>query len=411
MADSRGEERVRELEKKLAAAQETIEALKRAAIHRSEFPFSEQLAIQKAMAHLQNRLDRRNRKVQESEGKYRTLFEQSPLIALTLDRDLCILEINRAGVEALGVSEEDLVGRDFLSFFPPEERSVLRKELGVKGSRQVQTQLGDGRKVDCFCKDLPGNRGVQVLVRDITSQVELEEKRLHAQKLEAVGQLAGGIAHDFNNLLTAIIGFAELLNVEPDPLKRRSYVEQILGTSERASQLVARLLDFSRRGKVAVQPFDLHQTVEEVLLLSSRTFPANIRIRHEFEASSAVLEGDVSQWENALLNLVLNAKDAMSEGGVLTIRTMDGPRTEGEAPTLILEFSDTGEGILPKDLPHIFEPFFTTKERGKGTGLGLSAVYGTVKGHGGEIEARSEPGRGTTFTIRLPLLEEGAPGP
>ncbi len=404
MKDSQKNQRILDLEQQLAAAWETIEALKRAATHRSEFPISEQVAIQKAMAHLQNRLDIRNRKIQESEAKYRALFEQSPLGALTLDRNLRILEVNKAGEEVLGEPEESLVGRDFLSFFQEEERAAIEQSLRVEGEFQTQSDLLDGRRVACFCKDLPGGDGVQVLLRDITAQVELDEKKMHAQKLEAVGQLAGGVAHDFNNLLTAIIGFAELLHVEKDPRVRESYIQQILDTSDRASQLVARLLDFSRRGKMEVCSFDLHQVLEEVLLLASRTLPSNVQVRREFEASKGKLEGDVSQWENALLNLVLNAKDAMVGGGVLTIRTFDDESgMEGATRVLGLEISDTGEGIEEQNLSRVFEPFFTTKGRGKGTGLGLSAVYGTVKGHGGEIEVHSERGKGATFTIRIPL--------
>jgi signal transduction histidine kinase len=401
--------RIKELEQELEAAQETIEALKRAAMQRSEFPISEQVAIQKAMAHLQNRLENRNRKIQESEAKYRALFEQSPLVAITLGEDLSILEINKAGEEALGKPMERLVGTNFLNFFSQKEGASLESSLRKGGVHQTQCKLLDGRKLDCFCKDLPGGKGVQVLIRDITSQVELEDKKLHAQKLEAVGQLAGGIAHDFNNLLTSIIGFAELLPLEKDPITREFYVEQILSTSDRASQLVARLLDFSRRGKVAVQPFDMHKVLEEILLLAWRTLPSNVFIHREFEATSVVLEGDVSQWENALLNLVLNAKDAMRGGGILSIRTFNVRDEDGPNKSLVLEFSDSGEGIGEEDLSHVFEPFFTTKERGKGTGLGLSAVYGTVKGHGGEIEVQSKAGEGATFRLRIPV-KDSKPG-
>ncbi len=304
MSGSDEKHRIRDLERQLAAAQETIDALKRAATHRSEFPISEQVAIQKAMAHLQNRLEIKNRRIQQSEAKYRALFEQSPLGALTLDWQFHILEINKAGEELLGEPVESLVGRDFLSLFLEDSRGALEQGLRKEGELQMQSVLLDGRRVAGFRKDLPGGEGVQVLLRDVTAQVELDEKKMHAQKLEAVGQLAGGVAHDFNNLLTAIIGFAELLPIEKDPVVRESYIQQILETSDRASQLVARLLDFSRRGKIEIRAFNMHQVLDEVLLLAGRTLPPNVRIQREFGATREDLEGDVSQWENAFLNLV-----------------------------------------------------------------------------------------------------------
>ena len=230
----------------------------------------------------------------------------------------------------------------------------------------------------------------------------LESDLARAQRMESLGKLAGGLAHDFNNMLTGIIGHAELvtLKAESDPGLKR-HAQLILGASERAAQLTQQLLAFSRKRERFVETVGLHQLVKNVLAILERSVDPRIQIVAELEAEPDWVEGDAASLESAILNLVINGRDAMPEGGTLRIKTT---RKNGG---LRLDVSDTGTGIPSGLVDKIFEPYFTTKEIGKGTGLGLAAVYGTTHEHGGSIEVESHEGVGTTFILRFPP----APGP
>jgi signal transduction histidine kinase len=244
---------------------------------------------------------------------------------------------------------------------------------------------------------------------------EGEERLRQAQKMEAIGQLAGGIAHDFNNILTAIIGYANLLSmkVEGDDIQA-DYVKHILSSAERAASLTQSLLAFSRKQIINPKPVDLNEIVCKVEKLLSRLIGEDIELKITSLGKNLTVLADGGQLEQVLMNLTTNARDAMPEGGLLTIETgyaevdsMNSDEhlfsTPGEYA--LLSISDTGTGIDEKDRESIFEPFFTTKEVGKGTGLGLSIVYGIVKQHNGFINVYSKPGKGTTFRIYLPLLK------
>jgi|GEM_PF-1610038 len=256
--------------------------------------------------------------------------------------------------------------------------------------------------------------GLVLVIRDVSEQIAVEERLRHAQKMEAIGRLAGGVAHDFNNLLTGIMGYADLLRLElggSEPFAQ--YAQTVFETSRRAAELTRQLLAFSRRQQMAPSRVDMHETVRDAIALLRRTIDPRIEIESELGAPWAVVSGDRSQLQNALLNIGLNARDVMRKGGTLTFATevvdlADGPtaRQLGVKGGLYLELTirDTGPGIPPGDLERVFEPFYTSKGVGEGTGLGLAAVYGTVTGHGGSIRAGNTATGGAVFTLLLPLL-------
>jgi signal transduction histidine kinase/ActR/RegA family two-component response regulator len=244
-------------------------------------------------------------------------------------------------------------------------------------------------------------------------QQRLQEQLIQSQKLEAVGTLAGGVAHDFNNLLTAILGYSYLLRQQSTPGDEVDRAAHAIGqAAERAAELTQQLLGFARKGKHKIVAVDLHALIRDVRALCSRTFPKSIHVATALEARRAVIAGDPGQIHQVLLNLAINARDALERGGKLVFATRDVapaclPRGEHpllrDVPHVALEVIDDGTGIAPEHLQRVFEPFFTTKEPGKGTGMGLAMVYGIVTAHGGAIEVESELGRGTSFRMFLPL--------
>lgn len=266
--------------------------------------------------------------------------------------------------------------------------------------------------------DKTGERiGAVLVFRDITEYQKLEDELRQSQKLESIGQLAGGIAHDFNNMLGAIMGSAELLLIHlKDNEFLRKYGESILNASEKAADLTHKLLAFSRKGKIKNEPVDIHKAIENVITLLQRSIDRRIEIVLSERAEKCMIMGDNTLIENAILNIGINSRDAMHDGGIIRIITenifLDSKFCEISSFKIkpgyyiVIKILDNGTGI-PKDIQRkVFEPFFTTKEAGKGTGLGLSAVYGTVKEHIGMIKLDSEPGEGTSFTIFLPLIED-----
>ncbi|MGD1075143.1 MAG: PAS domain S-box protein [Thermodesulfovibrionales bacterium] len=253
------------------------------------------------------------------------------------------------------------------------------------------------------------------LISDITERRRLEDQLRQAQKMEAVGQLAGGIAHDFNNILTAIMGYANLLQMKinvDDPLNR--YIAEILASSERAADLIQGILAFSRKQILNPKPVDINDVIEKMKELLSRTISEDIELEALLNDQTLTVMVDRGQMEQVLMNLCTNARDAMPTGGMLTIETASMEMTEefvqnhgygAKGRYARISVSDTGVGIDEETKRKIFEPFFTTKEVGKGTGLGLAVVYGIVKQHDGHINVYSEKGTGSTFRIYLPLLE------
>jgi signal transduction histidine kinase/ActR/RegA family two-component response regulator len=250
--------------------------------------------------------------------------------------------------------------------------------------------------------------------RELTERKRLEEQLRQSQKMEAIGQLAGGVAHDFNNLLTVIIGYAEILRIQPSFTSfQQEALDQILRAGESAASLTRQLLAFSRRQIIAPRELNLNDVIEQLSKMVGRLIGEDIVVDYELAPNLGNVEADPGQIEQIMLNLVTNARDAMPRGGKLTVSTRNVDLSDYDVrqhpgarpgPFAALTVRDTGAGIDPGTQAHIFEPFFTTKEVGKGTGLGLAAVHGIVKQSNGSIHLYSEPGRGTTFTIFLPRL-------
>jgi PAS domain S-box-containing protein len=265
--------------------------------------------------------------------------------------------------------------------------------------------------------------GTWGISRDITdskrTERELksaEEQLRHSQKMEAFGQLAGGIAHDFNNIISVILGAAQLveMDLKNHSVETKNRIDMVIDASKRAAELTQQLLSFSRKGKYTIVAVDVHEVIQSVIRLINHTFDKRIRVMERLTARSTTIMADFAQMQNALLNLALNARDAMPEGGTLTFETATvgpeviiGDTQHGEiahGSFLRLRVSDTGCGMDKKTKDRAFEPFFTTKEAGKGTGLGLASVYGTIKNISGMIEIDSTLGKGARFTIFLPLV-------
>jgi PAS domain S-box-containing protein len=299
-----------------------------------------------------------------------------------------------------------------------------REIAGLAGDTILIARDGTERKIANSGAQIRGENaqvfGRVFVFRDITEEQALLEQLRQSQKMEAVGQLAGGVAHDFNNLLTAIIGNAQLLVVELDPQRKESqYAEDIVKASSRAAELTQQLLAFSRSGRLQTADVDMHQVIHEVVELMRRSIDKRVEIVEKLEASPSTVHGDRTQLQNAILNLGVNARDAMPDGGALTFATRSAvfddehgefkPLELAPGAYLEIEVTDTGVGMEPELQKRIFEPFFTTKETGQGTGLGLAGVYGCVKNHDGAIKVDSKPGKGATFRVLLPLVESAAP--
>ncbi len=324
-----------------------------------------------------------------------------------------LVEVNREAESLLGRPRCELVNLPLAVIHPASEEehdsaAFRSRTAGASVLIETEVQHRDGTRIPVEISSrgisLPDGRKLLLgVVRDIRERQRMAEQLRQAEKLTAIGQLAGGVAHDFNNQLAGILGYAELLakRLHDDLLRR--YADGIIRSALRASDLTKQLLAFARKGRNLSVPTDPDRLVLEVVELLQHSIDKRIEIRQHLESHPAQILGDPTQLQNALLNLGLNARDAMPQGGVLTFAT----RLAGDAPDQIeIVVSDTGIGMDAAVRQRLFEPFFTTKQAGKGTGLGLAAVYGTVQNHGGTITVASEPGHGSTFIIRLPRLRE-----
>ena len=381
------------------------------------------------------RLIARHREIEqrllESEQRYRTVVENltGGMLVIAGGR---IVFANRAALRFLGLRLEELLADpDPFRHVHPEDREAVRARHQARlAGRPVPdpfvfrllTEAGDTRWVEVTGAPLEweGKPAALNFLMDVTERVRAAERekqlaeQLHrAQKMEALGTLAGGIAHDFNNLMASALAHVSLLLCEADPSHPwHEPLTQIERQIRRGAQLTSRLLAHLRRRPDRKAPVDLNRLVREVLDVFGRT-RKDIRLVTELEAVPPIL-ADETQIEQVLLNLFVNAADAMPEGGTLTVqsRPLDLP---GEAPTVEaapgveLAVADTGVGMTPDVLERIFDPFFTTKEYGRGTGLGLASVFGIVRGHGGRIDVASRPGCGARFTLWFPATEAGAP--
>jgi PAS domain S-box-containing protein len=364
-----------------------------------------------------------------SEEKYRTIFEESRDMLFVSTPQGRFLDINPAGVRLLGcATPAEALALDIPSrlYASPADRARLLSTLAREGLvRDFETTFRRRDDADVAVsitatavRDAAGAvtllRGI---VRDETERRRLEGQLRQAQKMEAVGQLAGGIAHDFNNILTAVIGYAHLLGIRlPHGDPRQAEVGQIVAAAERAATLTRGLLAFSRKQIIDPRPVAVNAIVERLLPMLSRLLREDVEIATDLWPGDTTVRADVGQIEQVLVNLATNGSDAMPGGGVLRFRT--GTAVRGGAPGagehpgagryVTVTVSDAGPGMDEGTRERVFEPFFTTKEIGKGTGLGLSVAYGIVRQHGGFIEVESAPGRGTSFTVLLPVASGAA---
>ena len=324
-------------------------------------------------------------------------------------------------------SPEEMIGMQLVDLLKKKELDKYTNRLNkVKtlGSwtGEIEHIRKDGTPFPTFTsvnllKDAEGRpTGVLAVVRDISEQKKLEAQLSQAQKMEAIGVLAGGVAHDFNNLLTVIIGYAQLalMNVIKDQ-SLRERIEEIKKAGEKAASLTRQLLAFSRKQIITPRVLDLNELLTGIEKMLGRLIPEDVELLTIPEPALWQVEVDSGQIEQVIMNLAVNARDAMPQGGKLTIETANADLDENylrehgieetPGPYVMLAISDTGSGMDKETQEHIFEPFFTTKEVGKGTGLGLSTVYGIVKQSNGFIWVYSEPGKGTTFKVYLPKVK------
>jgi PAS domain S-box-containing protein len=359
----------------------------------------------------------------ENEARLRVLIEQLPAVLWTVDADLRFTSMLGAGLARLGLVQNQLVGTSLSEYFESADRTFLPLAAHYRAiagePRTFPLEWKDGSYA-CHVEPLRGAageiHGAICMALDITDRKQLEEQFRQAQKMEAVGRLAGGVAHDFNNLLMVIQGYADLLAERlpaGDSLRRNA--EQIQTAAQRASALTRQLLAFSRKQIMEPKVLSVHTVVAEMEKMLRRLIGEDVDLVTSTVPDLWLVKADRGQIEQAIMNLAVNARDAMPTGGRLTIETAN---VELDASTshpmvalapgkyVVLSVTDNGCGMDEKTQAHIFEPFFTTKEKGKGTGLGLATVYGVVKQSGGYIWVYSEPGHGTTFKIYLPKIEE-----
>ncbi len=369
------------------------------------------------------------RSVHEAEWAAAMDSSEDAIYILGLDRRL--VRANRAFFRLTGTRPETAIGMHIEDIVHPEGEEVpcpvcraqeeLRDAVIVMEAdhpdnpadvpleitvKIVRDQDGRPLSILMTLHDLTEGR------RRVEEQRRLEQRLRQAQRLESIGRLARGIAHDFNNILTAILGYSELLLLElPEGSQQREMVEVICKAGRRARALISQLLAFSRRQVLNLQPIELHPFIETCFKMISKMLGEDIVVEMALEAHEPIITGDPAQIEQVFMNLAVNARDAMPQGGRLRIETADFDPDEdflsshphvGPGPLIRITVSDTGVGIPPEHIEKIFDPFFTTKEEGEGTGLGLATVHGTVEQHGGCIGVTSTPGQGTRFDIYLP---------
>ncbi|HVW86855.1 MAG TPA: ATP-binding protein, partial [Bryobacteraceae bacterium] len=362
-----------------------------------------------------------------SEQSYRSLIDEAPCAIARSTISGQLLQVNRAMIDMLGYdssSEQELLIRDLPLIFIPgafeQFKQALAEHRVAQGLESVWLRR-DGREIQVRLsgRAVHDERGavsfIDVLAEDVTEKKQLELQLSHAQKMQAIGQLAGGVAHDFNNLLTVISGNIELVMLETEEGEVRSRLESVKSASERATALTRQLLAFSRRQVLRSKIVDINDVITQFSRMLTRLIKESVKVTLALGPDAGCIHADPNQIEQVLMNLAVNAQDAMPDGGQLTIETakapidspVQGPDAISPGEYVRITVRDTGRGMDAQTQARIFEPFFTTKNVGEGTGLGLSMVYGILRQSGGHITVESAPWAGSTFTIYLPRV----PGP
>ena len=373
--------------------------------------------------------------LQSSEADLRITLDSIGDAVIATDADGNVLRCNPVAQKLTGYAAEDAIGarlEDIFKIMSADTRELLEtpvervtrtgKTIELAGNTILIAR--DGSEYHIADSGAPILNtigevvGVVIVFRDVTEQYRIESQLRQSQKMELVGQLAGGIAHDFNNMLAGIVGAADLLASDLDNPGAKENLDIIFSASERAASLVEALLAFSRKGSRRTIKVDVHQVIVDALAILERSIDRRVVIQREFEAATRVVLGDPTLLESTILNLGINACDAMPDGGILSITTstreLDAEycRTSRfdlrQGRYLQVTVSDSGVGIDEAKLAKIFEPYYTTKSVAKGTGLGLAMLYGTVLDHGGAVIVRSGREQGTTFDLLLPLADEPA---
>jgi PAS domain S-box-containing protein len=361
--------------------------------------------------------------LRESEQRYRRIIETTSEGVWLVDEAARTTFVNTRMASLLGADAKALHGKSMFDFIHDESLAdakgiLARRETGSASHAEVHLIGGDYREVWAQLEVTPifdaSNRyeGALVMVTDITHRKRLEDQLRQSQKLEAIGSLAGGVAHDFNNLLAVIASYAELLSQAITDQRLLEDLHEIQGATVRAAGLTKQLLAFSRKQVLKPTILDLNQLVKEMESMLARVIGNNVVLTSRLGSGIGPVKVDRGQVDQVLMNLVVNARDAMPNGGKVNIETfhvapgavVDG-MTAMPGPCAAVRVTDTGTGMDAETQARLFEPFFTTKEPGKGTGLGLATVHGIVKQSGGQIAVTSAPGRGTAFTIYFPTVE------
>lgn len=365
--------------------------------------------------------------LRDSEERYMDLFEHSPDMYHIVNREGTIISCNQTEAERLGYRKDELVGHSVLVLYPPAYHltvtdllnGVFEKNREVLGlEEQMVTKTGEGVDVSVSASIVYDESRkpafMRVVARDITEKKKLESKILHAQRIDSIGNLAGGIAHDFNNILTSILGSTSIMKRKMRKANTWYHFADIIETAaKRGAGLTRQLLTFARKSTPQFRPIIVNDIIEETLRLFERSTDKSIVITKELTNDLAIIRGDDGQIQQAILNLLINARDAIPNGGTIVVRSQAvnpdlrnavvfGEARSGEFASIAIR--DSGTGMTHAVQQRIFEPFFTTKE--KGTGLGLSVVYGVVNSHGGFIAVQSEPGWGSQFSMFFPLLAD-----
>jgi PAS domain S-box-containing protein len=379
---------------------------------------------------LKRRLAEQARALSACEARYEAVFNSSITFMSICTVEGVVLDVSGSSLALGGTPIEELVGKQVWDtpLYAPNPEQAAQLEMAIKQANgrvvQYESRLlapdNDWRVFDLVIRPVRGSVGAPSFIvleaRELTAMRKAEERARRAERMEALGLLTGGIAHDFNNFLTVVIGALDMVVRDPARTNRDTLIEAALEAAQKAEALNKQLLAFGRRAAFAAEQADVGAALHnlEPLLKKAVGEAVNLHVRASADRQHVRLE--LAQFEAAVLNLCINARDAMPSGGGIEIAVRLATPNEqelidGKTPAVTIEISDTGTGIKPEILPRVFDPFFTTKEAGRGTGLGLSQVYGFARQTGGAVDVISASGRGSTFKLVLPCAPEGAPAP